>query len=145
MPAKWQSLFFNESLFLPTGLIPDFLWHFNYRFKVITFPECLEQLFDNCLGTLNDQIQLLGLSPYELEIVVHNKRTIDQPGYNKVVIITDMLGELVTGQLGDGIVSYPFLWDDSVLGQRYLSVDSKWNCFGYSPEACCDQIKQSTF
>jgi hypothetical protein len=112
---------------------------------VITFPECLEQLFDNCLATLNDQIQLLGLAPYEVEIVVHNKRTIDQPGYNKVVIITDMLGELVTGQLGDGIVSYPFQWDDSVLGKRNLSVDSKWNCFGYSPEACCDQIKQSTF
>ncbi len=108
---------------------------------MITFPECLEQLFDNCLAIVNKQVKDLGLSPYE--IVTREKRTINQPGYNKVVIITDMLGELVMGRLGDGIVGYPFQWDDVVLGPRLLSVDGKWNCLGYTPEACCDSIKQS--
>ena len=110
--------------------------------KVITFPECLEQLFENCLNLVNTQVTELGLDSYE--IVVHEKRNINQPGYNKVVIITDTLAERVVGQFGDGVVSYPYQWDDAVLGSRILSVDGKWNCFGYSPDACCDQIKQST-
>ena len=108
---------------------------------MITFPECLEQLYDNCVALVNNQVKDLGLDTYD--IVTHEKRTINQPGYNKVVIITDMLGELVMGRLGDGIVSYPFQWDDAVLGTRTLSVDGKWNCLGYTPEACCDSIKQS--
>ena len=111
--------------------------------QVITFPECLEQLFENCLSLVNTQAQELGLDPYE--IVIHEKRNIDQPGYNKVVIVTDMLGELVMGRLGDGIVTYPFQWDDAVLGPRTLSVDGKWNCLGYTPEDCCNSIKQSEF
>ena len=109
--------------------------------KVTTFPECLEQLFEKCLDIIIQQAIDLNLPQYEL--LIHNKRTIDQPGYNKVVIVTDMLGESVMGRLGDGFVSYPFQWDDAVLGPRTLSVDGKWNCFGYTPDACCDSIKQS--
>jgi hypothetical protein len=111
--------------------------------QVITFPECLEQLFENCLSLVNTQVQELGLDPYD--IVIHEKRNIDQPGYNKVVIITDMLAEHAVGLLGDGVISYPFQWDDAVLGPRTLSVDGKWNCLGYTPEDCCNSIKQSEF
>ncbi len=112
---------------------------------MITFPECLEQLFQNCLRILNGQLQDLGLSPADVEMVINEKRTIDQPGYNKVVIVTDMLAERAVGRLGDGEIVYPFEWDDKELGKRLLSVDGKWNCLGLTPEACCDSIKQSTF
>jgi hypothetical protein len=60
-----------------------------------------------------------------------------------VVIVTNQEATLVVGRVGDGIVSYPFTWDDSTLGTRMLGVDGKWNCQGMSPQDCCDQIKQS--
>ena len=44
----------------------------------------------------------------------------------------------------DGIVKYPYLWNDSVSGQRVLGDAGTWNCVGDSPEDCCEKIKQST-
>jgi hypothetical protein len=79
-----------------------------------------------------------------VEIVVHEKRNVNQDGYNKVVIVTNEDANRVTGRTGDGIVSYPFSWDDRVLGTRVLGVDGKWNCREMTPEDCCGNIKESS-
>ncbi|KAL3778670.1 hypothetical protein ACHAW5_000458 [Stephanodiscus triporus] len=107
----------------------------------ITFPECVEMFLQDCLSTINSQVQSLGLAT--IETVVHEKRNLSQPGYNKVVIITDLSAQRVLGQAGDGIVTYPFLWDDAVSGLKSLGVDGKWNCVDLTPEDCCRDIKES--
>ena len=75
-------------------------------------------------------------------MVVHEKRNGDQEGYNKVVIVTNELADRVVGRNGDGIVTYPFLWNDAQSGPRALGVDGKWNCHDKSPEHCCNEIKE---
>ena len=136
----------------------------------ISFPECIGHLFDDCLEIINSDLTNLGMST--VEIVVHEKRNPDQDGelfqlffssshgllsktnhylsfatprkgYNKVVIVTNLEASAVVGRTGDGIVSYPFSWDDSVHGSRVLGVDGKWNCRDMSPEDCCENIKES--
>lgn len=108
---------------------------------MVTFPECIEQMFDVCLAIINEEIASLGLAT--IEVVVHEKRNANQEGYNKVVIVTNDLADRVKGQSGDGIVVYPFLWHDTQSGQRTVGVDGKWNCHEYTPEDCCGAIKQS--
>ena len=49
---------------------------------------------------------------------------------------------LIFAFTSDGIVTYPFLWNDSQTGPRALGVDGKWNCHDKSPEHCCDEIKE---
>lgn len=60
-----------------------------------------------------------------------------------MVIVTNAEASQVQGRIGDGIVSYPFTWDDAQLGTRTLGVEGKWNCQGMTPQDCCDQVKQS--
>jgi hypothetical protein len=107
----------------------------------VTFPECVEKLFEECLAIINSDLSSLGLST--IEVVVREKRNLSQEGYNKVVIVTNELADRVVGQAGDGIVTYPFLWDDKLQGPRMLGVDGKWNCQNLAPEDCCDSIKTS--
>ncbi|KAL3810842.1 hypothetical protein ACHAXA_007497 [Cyclostephanos tholiformis] len=106
----------------------------------ITFPECLEMFLQDCLDTINNQASAVGVATFE--VIVHEKRNIDQPGYNKVVIITNSMADRVMGRAGDGIVTYPFLWEDSN-GWKSLGVDGKWNCATKTPEECCQDIKDS--
>lgn len=109
---------------------------------LITFPECVGTLFEECLGVINGELEGLGLAT--IEIAVREKRSIDQEGYYKVVIITNELADRVFGREGNGIVSYPFLWDDgSIPGGRIIGVDGKWNCHDLTPDACCNIIKQT--
>jgi hypothetical protein len=108
---------------------------------MVTFPECVEKLFEECLAIINADLGRLGLST--IEVVVHEKRNINQDGYNKVVIITNELADKVRGRSGDGIVSYPFMWNDAQIGPRTLGVDGKWNCHDIAPEECCNIIQQS--
>lgn len=35
------------------------------------------------------------------------------------------------------------MWDDSLSGPRMLGVDGKWDCYGKSPDDCCQLIKAS--
>jgi len=97
-------------------------------------------LFQDCLELINDDIANIGLGT--IEVVVHEKRNADQEGYNKIVIVTNELADRVVGRNGDGIVTYPFLWNDAQTGPRALGVDGKWNCHDKSPEHCCDEIKE---
>jgi len=92
----------------------------------------------DCLAIINSQISSLGLAT--LETVVHEKRNLSQEGYNKVVIVTNEMADKVVGRGKDGIVSYPFMWDDALTGSRLLS---PWNCVNITPEDCCLMIKQS--
>ncbi|KAL7542848.1 hypothetical protein ACHAXR_012946 [Thalassiosira sp. AJA248-18] len=108
---------------------------------MITFPECVGQLHEDCLEIINGELASLGLST--IEVVTREKRNADQEGYNKVVIITNELADRVDGRSGDGFVTYPFMWNDSQQGQRMLGVDGKWNCLNFSPEDCCNSIKES--
>ena len=119
------------------------LFCFVLQFKMISFPECIEKLLQECLNAINRQVAALGLAT--LEIIVHEKRNLSQPGYNKVVIITNDLADRVKGRAGDGMVTYPFLWDDLATGLKSLGVDGKWNCVDITPEACCEDIKQSMY
>ena len=110
---------------------------------MISFPECINVLLADCIATINTQLGSIGLQT--VEVVIHEKRNPDQDGYNKVVIVTNELADLVVGQQGDGIVEYPFLWDDKISGVRALGVDGKWNCHGFTPERCCSDIKDSAY
>jgi len=65
---------------------------------MITFPECLGLIFQECLDTINTQIADIGLST--IEVVVHEKRNADQEGYNKVVVVTNELADRVVGRTG---------------------------------------------
>jgi hypothetical protein len=95
----------------------------------------------DCLNSINGQVSSLGLAT--IETIVHEKRNLNQQNYNKVVIITNDLADRVKGQAGDGIVSYPFLWDDKDTGLKQLGVNGKWNCVDLTPEDCCLAIKAS--
>ena len=76
------------------------------------------------------------------EIVLHEKRNSDQDGYNKVVIVTNLAATQVKGRGNDGIVNYPFLWNDAVTNfPHMLGMDGKWDCHGMTPEDCCAKIK----
>ena len=75
------------------------------------------------------------------DYVIHEKRNPSQEGYNKVVIVTDLTASFVKGRLNDGIVSYPFFWDDGVQ-QRMLGVDGKWDCHLMSPDECCAFVQE---
>ena len=79
----------------------------------------------------------------DCEIVIHEKRSIAQEGYNKVVIVTNLQADMVKGRNNDGIVSYPFMWDDAETGLKSLGVDGKWDCSTLTPEECCSMIKLS--
>lgn len=105
-----------------------------------TFPECLEQKLENCLLIINNDLGNLGMST--MEVVVHEKRNVDQVGYNRVVIVTNSLCDRVVGRAGDGYVTYPFAWNEAG-GERMLGVDGKWNCHDLAPEDCCSSIKMS--
>jgi hypothetical protein len=108
--------------------------------ETITFPECQEMLLDRCLQILNEELLQLQI---EAEFIIHEKRNEDQAGYNKVVIITDLGCTTVKGKLNDGLVEYPFLWDDSILGARRLGINGKWDCHEKAPEECCAEIQNS--
>lgn len=69
---------------------------------MISFPECVDTLLDECITKINEQLASIGLQT--VEVVIHEKRNPDQDGYNKVVIVTNELADLVVGQQGDGIV-----------------------------------------
>ena len=92
----------------------------------------------DCTAFINSEITKIGLAT--VEIVVHEKRNLNQEGYNKVVIVTNEMADKVVGRAKDGIVSYPFMWDDKFVGSRLLS---PWNCVNITPEDCCLMIKQS--
>mmetsp|Transcript_15043 Transcript_15043/g.27218 ORF Transcript_15043/g.27218 Transcript_15043/m.27218 type:complete len:324 (-) Transcript_15043:106-1077(-) len=107
----------------------------------LTFPECKEQLLEFCIQILNRQLIELQM---EAEFIVHAKRDQHQDGYYKVVLITDLTATNVKGKNNDGIVNYPFLWDDAVIGYaRVLGVEGKWDCHAHTPEACCQLIQES--
>ena len=97
----------------------------------------------DCMNMIDGQVSSLGLA--SIEKVVHEKRNLNQNNYNKVVIITNDLADRVKGQAGDGIVSYPFLWNDQDKGLKQLGVDGKWNCVDLTPEDCCLAIKESVY
>mmetsp|Transcript_2123 Transcript_2123/g.4061 ORF Transcript_2123/g.4061 Transcript_2123/m.4061 type:complete len:183 (+) Transcript_2123:488-1036(+) len=108
--------------------------------STITFPECQRKYLEDCLQIISAQLAELEM---ECDIIINEKRTIDQESYNKVVIVTDLTAELVKGKNNDGKVSYPFMWDDAEQGLRVLGVDGKWDCNLLSPDACCNLIKSS--
>ena len=72
---------------------------------------------------------------------VYNKRSPVDEGYQNVVIVTNELADRVLGRAGDGIVSYPYTWNDAEVGPRIVGVDGKWNCLSFTPEQCCRIIQ----
>jgi len=106
-----------------------------------TFPQCVERLLDDCRGLINRDLRKLRLGT--VEMVIHEKRNHHQANYNKVVIVANELADRVVGRTGDGIVTYPYNWDDSLLGERALGVDGKWNCLTITPAECCTLIQDS--
>ena len=110
--------------------------------KTTTFPECKERLIDDCIAILDSQLAELNLSA---EKVIHEKRNLNQAGYNKVVIITNLEGTGVVGRYGDGKVHYEFPWDDATEEGpgRILNVDGMWDCHALDPAQCCALIQMS--
>ncbi|KAL7528147.1 hypothetical protein ACHAWF_007769 [Thalassiosira exigua] len=109
--------------------------------EAITFPECGEHLLDECLQIISQQLAELQI---DATTVVREKRNEDQEGYYKVVIVTDLTATLVKGKHGDGMVDYPFLWDDAVEGfAKTLNANGQWDCHNKSPEECCSIVLAS--
>eukprot|EP00804_Cyclotella_cryptica_P015978 CCRYP_004143-RA/>CCRYP_004143-RA protein AED:0.33 eAED:0.33 QI:124/1/1/1/1/1/3/89/304 len=106
----------------------------------IVFPECRELFLEDCLQLIASELAALQMS---CEVIIREKRSLNQPGYNKVVIVTDLSATVVKGRNGDGIVSYPFMWEDPISGFRTLGVDGKWDCKEMTPEDCCAKIQAS--
>ena len=112
----------------------------NTFLQTIVFPECKEKLLEDCLQLISTELAALEMS---CEVIIHEKRSPNQAGYNKVVIVTDLTAQNVVGRDNDGIVSYPFMWDDPTHGPIQLGVDGKWDCLTMSPEQCCSHIQKS--
>lgn len=116
---------------------------------LVTFPNCIEKFIEDCLVIINQEIGSLGLSA--IETLIHEKRNENQGNYNKVVIITNLLADVVVGQGGLGIVEYPYMWNEKAAGAlestpatpKRLGVEGKWNCSELTPEACCQMICDS--
>lgn len=113
--------------------------------QTISFPECKELFLEDCLAVISTEMINLGMLNYTE--VIHEKRNLNQAGYNKVVIITDLSAELVTGKNHDGKVTFPFFWEEvdpatSVMSPRMVGVDGKFDCLHLSPEACCAKIQE---
>mmetsp|Transcript_31900 Transcript_31900/g.67069 ORF Transcript_31900/g.67069 Transcript_31900/m.67069 type:complete len:331 (+) Transcript_31900:123-1115(+) len=107
----------------------------------ISFPECKERFLEDCLDIIREQVIDLGI---DAEFTIHEKRGMHQENYNKVVLVTDMTATYVKGRNNDGIVSYPFPWDDAVTQvPRLLGVDGRWDCHAQTPEDCCALIQSS--
>lgn len=113
--------------------------------QTIQFPECLHLYLEDCLETLEEQVTELQMDYDQVDKLIHSKRDPENdPGYNKVVIITNLDGSLVTGKNHDGIVEYPWQWDEGGEGgKRWLGVDGKWDCNQKTPEDCCVDIQDS--
>merc|ERR1719203_751703 len=109
---------------------------------MIAFPECANQFIHDCIIRIEEELESLGLT--DVEIITVMKRNATQPGYNKVVIVTNNLADRVAGPIGDGIVEYPFKWNDPEHGPIVLGVDGKWNCLHRAPDECCIHIREST-
>jgi len=108
---------------------------------MINFPECLDRYFKDCLAIINRELGSLGLT--NLEVIVYEKRQPNVAGYSDVVIVTNELADRVVGKSGDGIVSYPYIWNDAEDGPRTIGIDGKFDCLNFTPELCCSTIKGS--
>lgn len=107
----------------------------------ITFPECNERLLEHCLAIISAQMEELQL---DAEFVIHRKRDPYIEGYNKVVLVTDMTASYVKGRNEDGVVTYPFPWNDAITQvPRMLGLNGSWDCHSQTPEDCCAMIKAS--
>lgn len=89
----------------------------------------IQFLIHNIVNLIFDSFLFIPSAALEMscEVVIREKRSPDQPGYNKVVIVTDLTASNVLGRNNDGKVSYPFMWDDAKTGLRTLGVDGKWD------------------
>ncbi len=76
------------------------------RSQIITFFKCNQLFLADCIKILNLQIVDLQL---QTEIVIHDKCNVDQDGYNKVDIVTNLTREYAKGNLSNGVVNYPSL------------------------------------
>jgi hypothetical protein len=105
----------------------------------------IQFLIHNIVNLIFDSFLFIPSAALEMscEVVIREKRSPDQPGYNKVVIVTDLTASNVLGRNNDGKVSYPFMWDDAKTGLRTLGVDGKWDCMSLTPEECCTKIQES--
>ena len=95
----------------------------------ISFPECVHLPTAVCLTMIKKYLRENGLKDIiSVEKVTKRKPTDD--GWNKVVIVTDSLGDTVPA---GGAPSYPFQWNGRDIGP--------WTaCENETPEYCCNQV-----
>jgi hypothetical protein len=82
----WSTVLFVVDIFLFLMHL-SICFHYYLSFQYIEFPECIEKFFQDCLNLINADLANMGLSTVEL--VVHEKRNLDQDGYNKVRMSID--------------------------------------------------------
>lgn len=107
------------------------------------FPECIGLSVDQCEDLIEQEIaENPDLFPGGVVFDVRSKRQITDDTYNYVVLVTDEVGEHVTGRLGDGVVEYPFVWRKDGAEVEI----GPWDCDMATPlktAECCAYIKAS--
>ena len=107
------------------------------------FPECIGLSVEQCEDLIEQEIaENPDLFPGGVVFDVRSKRQITDDTYNYVVLVTDEVGEHVTGRLGDGVVEYPFVWRKDGAEVEI----GPWDCDMVTPlkmAECCAYIKAS--
>lgn len=98
-----------------------------------SFPACEDMPIPVCEQIIRKGLRELGLPWKRFRLEKRPKRDEGDEGFNKVVILTDLLAEFVAED-----PTYPYEWHGTE-GSRAIG---PWNCVGLTPEACCDLIKQ---
>lgn len=116
----------------------------NLMHYTVVFEECLHKHVDVCKDLIQQKVTefpSLFDNRDHLDYYVQEVRTAEQEEYYLVGLRTDVTETHVTGITGDGMVWYPFVWNDSVHGPMEIG---PWDCDVGTPltvEACCNMIK----
>ena len=116
----------------------------------VIFEECDHVSVEKCIQKIQtdvDQHPELFESHETLTPVVSKVRERSDPGYYKVVLVTNMAETGVVGVHGDGMVWYPFPWCvPREGGEPECREIGPWDCDVGTPltvQECCNMIKAS--
>jgi hypothetical protein len=119
--------------------------------QTVVFEECKDESVDECLQQIQSDVEQnpeIFEGRQTLTPVVHKVRERSDPGYYKVVLVTNLAETGVVGIHGDGIVTYPFEWctPHPSGGDPECREIGPWDCDVGTPltvEQCCTMIQAS--
>eukprot|EP00804_Cyclotella_cryptica_P017170 CCRYP_013112-RA/>CCRYP_013112-RA protein AED:0.07 eAED:0.07 QI:97/1/1/1/1/1/2/301/209 len=116
----------------------------------VVFEECVDTNLDECLNEIQSSVAenpTIFENREALTPIIHKVRERTDPGYYKVVLVTNLAETGVVGIHGDGMVFYPFEWCiPNPSGEPECREIGPWDCDVGTPltvEQCCNMIKAS--